>query len=201
MADRPLDTGRSGGVLFGNGGIQPLGDGIDDVLILDRHEDRIAQILIALDVRGNADLMNDLGHPHFQAAVVCHRIPHLRHGGALLLAAQGKDAVRHMRRVKRTQNEIVRASENGLALHVGIVKSGHHHELRDARERACIDALDDPDGIQSREEEIHQNDIGMQRTDRIHRFLAVLLYRFDTKAAILHGSRTRCAKMFAVVHQ
>ena len=61
VADGSLHTAGGGAEFLGDGGIEDLRDRIDDVIIVDRHDNGEAKILIALDVRGYADLMNDLG--------------------------------------------------------------------------------------------------------------------------------------------
>ena len=61
VADGTLDAAGRGAVFLGDGGIEHLGDGVDDLHIADGEHDRLAQVLIALDVRGDADLMDDVG--------------------------------------------------------------------------------------------------------------------------------------------
>ena len=45
-------------MLLGNGRIKYLGNGSQHLLVIDRFRDRVPQILIALDVRRHADLVD-----------------------------------------------------------------------------------------------------------------------------------------------
>ena len=58
MTDGPLHTGRGGLILFGNGRIKNFGDGIDHLFVGNCHENGGTQILIALDMGRNPDLVN-----------------------------------------------------------------------------------------------------------------------------------------------
>ena len=53
--------------MLGNGGIELLGDRIDNIRIVDRHHDRFPQVVITLDMRRYADLMDDIGDDHFKS--------------------------------------------------------------------------------------------------------------------------------------
>ena len=46
MADRPFHPGRGGLILFGNTGIELLGNGREDVLIGNDHQDRFPEIVV-----------------------------------------------------------------------------------------------------------------------------------------------------------
>ena len=58
MANRALHAGRRRCKGLRHLRIQHLRDGIDDLHVIDRNDNRLAQILITLDVRGHADLMD-----------------------------------------------------------------------------------------------------------------------------------------------
>ena len=73
MADGTLHTGGGGTVLFGDGRIKHLGNAVDDLRFPDGHNDAIPDILVALDMRRDADLHDDLGDDGFQV--------HHFHGG------------------------------------------------------------------------------------------------------------------------
>ena len=60
VSDRTLHAARSGGILFGNRRVEDLCHRVDDVRILDREHDGGAEILVAFDVGGDADLVDDL---------------------------------------------------------------------------------------------------------------------------------------------
>ena len=55
--------------LLGNTGIHDLGDRADRLHVADCHHDGLSQILIALDVGRDADLMDDLGHAQLKVQV------------------------------------------------------------------------------------------------------------------------------------
>ena len=46
---------------LGDRRVQNLGDRIDNTAVADGHQDGCTKILVALNVRGHTDLMNDLG--------------------------------------------------------------------------------------------------------------------------------------------
>ena len=54
-----LDTACGGLVFLRNGRVEDFRDAVDDVTVIDREQYRSAEILIALDVGGDTDLVND----------------------------------------------------------------------------------------------------------------------------------------------
>ena len=62
VADGALHTGGGGGVLLGHRGVEHLGHGVDHVGVLHRQQYGGAEVLVALDVGGHPDLVDDLGH-------------------------------------------------------------------------------------------------------------------------------------------
>src|SRR5699024_381639 len=66
MTDGPLDTRRGGFKFLRNRGIQYLGYRAHCFHIVDCHHNCLAQILIALDMRRHADLMDYLSHTHLE---------------------------------------------------------------------------------------------------------------------------------------
>lgn len=61
VADGALDARGRRGERLGHLRIEHLGDGVDNIHVIDGNQDRLPEILIALDVRRDADLMNDRG--------------------------------------------------------------------------------------------------------------------------------------------
>lgn len=86
MAYCTLDARRRCAEFFSDLGIQHLGDGIDYIHVVYRKYYRLAQVLIALYVRRNADLVDDLGDCRFE---IC--IARARRQKHLLLARQRAD--------------------------------------------------------------------------------------------------------------
>ena len=70
VADGPLYPGWGGAEGFGHLGVEHLGDGIDHVHVVHRDDDGLPQILVALDVGRDADLMDDAGDHGFDAGLV-----------------------------------------------------------------------------------------------------------------------------------
>ena len=60
MSDGALHAGGGGAVFLGHRGVEHLGDGIDDIRVLDGEQDGGAEVLVALDVGGDSDLGDDL---------------------------------------------------------------------------------------------------------------------------------------------
>ena len=73
VADGAFDTGRGRLEFLGDGRVQRLGNGAEDLDVVVYHRDRFAQILVALDVRRNADFVDDAGDVGVEVAVFVHR--------------------------------------------------------------------------------------------------------------------------------
>ena len=69
MADGPLHPAGRGAESFGHLGVEDLGHRVDDVHILHRDDDGLPQILVALDMGRDADLVDDGGHHALQSAL------------------------------------------------------------------------------------------------------------------------------------
>ena len=69
MADGPLHSAGGGLEGFCHLGVQDLGDGIDHIHIVYRDNDGLPQILIAFDMGGNADLVDDIGDKGLDAGL------------------------------------------------------------------------------------------------------------------------------------
>ena len=70
MADGTFYSGRGGLECLCHLGVQYFGDGIDDIHIVDGDDDGFPQVLIALDVGGNADFVDDAGDQAFDVILV-----------------------------------------------------------------------------------------------------------------------------------
>ena len=60
VPNRTLDARARCLILLCNARVKLLCDGIDDFRLLDCHDDRVPQIVVTLDVGGNADLVQNL---------------------------------------------------------------------------------------------------------------------------------------------
>ena len=67
MADGPLHPAGGGLEGLGHLGVQYLGDGVDHIHIVDGDDDGLPQVLVALDVGGDTDLVDDAGDQTFNA--------------------------------------------------------------------------------------------------------------------------------------
>ena len=141
-------------MLFGHRRVQPLGDGVDDLLVLDGQQDGVPQILVALDVGGDADLMNDLGDLHLQIGGG----PGTGYRAHLTgpFPTQGQDPLGHSARVKGLEKIIVRCGGHHLTLQGGIVKTGHNHHPGTGNDLPLLNPLQHPQGVQPGQEYVHQ---------------------------------------------
>ena len=65
VSDGAFHSGRGGLECFRHLGVENLGDGIDHIHIVDCNDDGFSQILVALDVGRDADLVDDAGDQTF----------------------------------------------------------------------------------------------------------------------------------------
>ena len=70
MADGSFHPAGCGAEVLGYLGVEHLGDGVDHIHVIDGDDNGLPQILIALDVGGNADLVDNIGHKGFNADLV-----------------------------------------------------------------------------------------------------------------------------------
>ena len=187
-------------MLFRDSRIQALGHRVDDVVVLNGHEDGIPQVLISFDMGRHTDLMDDFRHPHFQAAA--------RGNGGLggadgfhpLFAAQRQNAFGHFVGVEGLEKVIVGTGQHGLPLQVVVIKAGHHHKLR-LGSRGGLYAFDHADSVEAGQKEIHDNHVGMPTLDTAEQLAAVFFDRFHIQTMTAHDVRTRDTKMLTVICQ
>ena len=70
VPDRPLHSGRSGLEGLCHLGIQNLCNGVDQIHVVYRDDNGLPQVLVALDMGGNTDLMNDPGNHRLNAGFI-----------------------------------------------------------------------------------------------------------------------------------
>ena len=91
MADGPLHSRRRGAEALGHRRVQHLGHRVDDLHVVHRDDDGLPEVLIALDVGRDADLVDDGGdrvlqrvEPQLRGGRVLEDAPHpLHQGGGL----------------------------------------------------------------------------------------------------------------------
>lgn len=173
MADGTLHTGGGGLVLLGYRGIENLGHRVDDVAVLNGHKNGGSQILIALDMRGDADLMNDLGHLRFNVGGLC-----ILDGGAyttgaitqngIHMFAQATDVIRLHQAKLRTC--VCRLNEGVL---VGENREHDERGLFIGREVDLLAVAQNADAVQLGKAKVDEGDVGMGTVDAYQRVLTV----------------------------
>ena len=150
MADGALDAGGGGVVALGDLRVQALGDGVDVLVVADGEQDGVAQELVALDVRGHADLVQDLGDGQF-VAVLGERLRARRAAGRLEHAA---DEHRLVKRLDEKEGKAV--VEQLLLDFLALERAGHKKCRARAGGVLRLIALLDRDGVQVRHEGVEQ---------------------------------------------
>ena len=67
MADGPLHSAGGGLEGLRHLGVEYFGDGVDHIHVVDGNDDGFPQVLVALDVGGNTDLVDDTSDHGFDA--------------------------------------------------------------------------------------------------------------------------------------
>ena len=120
MPDGALHAGRCGRERARDLRIEHLRDRIDDVHIVHRDHDRLAQILITLDVRRHADLMDDRSDKRLDVGVIAPR-------GCLFSSRHHlADPVCHGPAVARLAHKILHAKLRRHRPDIFGHKPGHH---------------------------------------------------------------------------
>src|SRR5699024_4919609 len=109
VADGPLHAGGRGVELPRHLGIEHLGDGVDDIHIIYRKYYGFAQVLIALDVGGDADLVDDVGDDGLQAGLGGAHGRRARRGGAHQRRRHHPQVLQDGRRVAGLGDEVAHA--------------------------------------------------------------------------------------------
>ena len=56
-------------MLFGNGGVEAFCNGVHNVDVIHRHHNGFTQVMVSFYVRGNADLMYNVGDDNLKVGV------------------------------------------------------------------------------------------------------------------------------------
>ena len=102
--------------------------------------------MIALDVGGHADLVDDLGDHHLEVHLTVPALAGEVH--RMLVARHLDDAFRHHLHVERLQEMIDRTGGGQLPLEHLVVAGGHRHEEGRVGQVARGDLLHHPDRVQ-----------------------------------------------------
>ena len=185
MADGPLHAGGRGGKPLGHLRIQHLGDGVDHIHVVHGDHDGLPQVLIALDVGGHTDLMDNRGHQILQLRrVFLHRgtpaeqRPHPIQQGVLLHGLCQK---------------VAGSQIHSLRHHAVAAEGGDQDNLGDLP-LLLPQLLEYAEAVQPRQDHIHQNQVRRFLTRQAqglrpvshrphHRKLLCLVYDLPHKGA------------------
>ena len=195
VADGALHARGRGGKRLGDLRIQNLGDGIDDIHIVHGDHDRLAQVLIALDVRRNADLVDD-GRDHrlhVDLRALLRRELHL----PVELDDLGQ-MVCHRLKIARLRHEILHAEL--CRAHADVLR---HVAAEDERQRRLFQLLrpaEDRKPVQPRQHQVEHQHVRVLALQKLHRRLAVVRHARDVKcAALLERAAQVFTKFFVAV--
>ena len=168
MPDGALDARGRGVELARDLGIEHLGHGVDDVHVVDGQQNRLAQVLVALDVRGHADLVDDVGDDALERGLRLRRSElRTRAAGALARPGRLADALHEQRRVKRLLHEVRRAELRTLHQHLFVAdRGGDDHAGR------CVfrpQMRQQGQAVQIRQHEVEHHDVGLEFGDEFFR--------------------------------
>ena len=164
MANGTLNARGRGVELARDLGVEHLGHGIDDVHIVDGQHDRLAQVLVALDVRRDADLMDDVGDDALERGrgLGCVKLC-AQAAGAAARTRGLPDAVHEQRRVDRLLHEVHRAEIGTLHEHLVIVDRGCNDYAR--RLLLGLQPRQQRHTVNARQHEIKHNHVGLKFVD------------------------------------
>ena len=158
--------------MLGNGGIELLGDRIDNIRIVDRHHDRFPQVVITLDMRRYADLMDDIGDDHFKSGASArvgdagHIVPTLAPGKLHNPFGQHLD-------VEGAQKIVNCTGCEQLPLDHPILIIDRHHELRLVLGRSVMDCFHHSKRIEMGHYHVDDGDSRILCEDHFHHLCTV----------------------------
>ena len=177
MADGPLHPAGRGGKALGHLGIEHLGDGVDHVHILDGEDDGLPQILIALDVGGHADLVDDVGDRRLQIRLLAADAG----GGAAVDPLQGQlfplpvgqlaHPLQQRAQVAGLGHEIIRTPRRAVCDHLVVDEAGEHDAA--AADAGLRQAAQQLQPVQLWQHQFRQQQIRPQLAHHVQRLLAV----------------------------
>ena len=173
MANGALHAGGGGLVLLCDRGVEDLGDRVDDLAVLDRHQNGGAEILIALDVGRHADLMNDLGDLRFN--IGCLHILGRGEEASAAVLGDGVDMLTKATEIVGLDKAKLGARRGGF--HKGILIGKYREHDKGGRlVGRVVDLLavaKHADAVQLGEAEVKEDDVGVGVVDLNKHVLAV----------------------------
>ena len=169
VADGAFYPAGGGRVALGDLRVQALGHGVDIAVVGGGQQNRIAQKLVALDVRRNADLMQNFGHGQL-IGIQGHRLRARRVAGGFQHAVYQHALIKGLYKKER-KTVIQQFLLDLLALEGAGHKKGGAHIAGVLR----LVALLYGDGIQIGHKGIQQNGVGMYIQQGFQRLAAVFL--------------------------
>ena len=201
MADGALDAGRGGAEALGNLGIEHLGDGVDHVHVLDGQDDGLAQILVALDVGGDADLMDDVGHNLLQIRVRVHDLRalaevHAHAGGARQVEAELADPGDKRLYVAGFGDKVFRPALGALGNDLAVDKAGQHDHA--ALGAPLPQAAQHLQPVQLRQHQLQQHEIRLKLCLALQRLHPVGRHADDLHISLGSDQLTELPTKFTV---
>ena len=180
VADGTLYPGRRGLECLGHLGVQYLGDGIDHIHIFHRDDDGFPQVLIALDVGGHTDLVDDARNHGFDAGLFGWT------GGGcptVLPSADLHQPFHELIHITGLQHQIPRAQAGGGGCHIVGNKSRCGQHSRSLLHGGYSFQYADP--ILFGQHQVQDQNIGPMLLDHAEGLLTVRGCAYDLKAACL----------------
>ena len=181
MADGALYAAGCGLIFFGNGRVKNFGDGVDNLAVVDGQQNGGAQILVALDMRRNTDLMDDLGDLCFNVRLrSCGggiRRGVFRMAGVLgvLALQQPLHMAAKALNIKGFHQAKIRPRRAGLCNHGLTGNRQQHEKYRHFRACGGLFAIlpQDADSVESRQHHIDQRRVVAVAAELLQGFLPV----------------------------
>ena len=178
-------------------GIELLGDAVYNIVILRHHQHRLAQILIALDMRGDAQREKQIGHALIQAfGTLCGlRLAGLRRKS--VLARNFHDPAVEQMHVERLDHIIARTQLDGTRNEIIPRQSGQHDDLG-ARLLHVAQLLERHKAVPPRHDDVHHQYIRLKFSNRIRDLRAVGHRSYDVDI-LLTRKKVRQKPKYALV--
>ena len=166
VADGPLHPGCCGAELPGHLGVENLGHGVDHIHVLHGHDDGLPQVLVALDVGGDPDLVDDGGDVGLQGLPGGDR----QAGGGIflrpVLRGQQTDALDNRRDPAGLHHVVVPALGGHF---VGYGASG-----KAGQDQGAHDGIQDVVPVHAMQDQVHHQHIRGELLGQANGFLSVV---------------------------
>ena len=195
MADGALHAAGGGTVFLGNFRVEALGHSVDVLRLVHGEQDGIPQKLIALDVGGNADLVQDLSN--------CQLITvHAGVQDALFLPGSHLQHAVCQNRLVKGLDEVVSKALVQQLLHHFLALERPRHKERGVTLTGCIVLLFHSQRIQPGHKGIQQHHLGPHCKHFLQDLQAVFFHHGHLYSLLLQSFTTGCRDLCASIrHQ